>query len=186
MRTQLRFGQVDDSKTALSDPGTLCAVNARVRDRGQATLAVPGLQSVTEGVRVVSSARFFLSNVRIDEGSFIGHELRAYGGPSSELIVGRSCDIGPHVLVLAGSHEIGSAERRAGAGSGSTVQIGDGVWVGGAVTIVGPCHIGDGAVVAAGTVVRGDVPPSVVYFGRRAEDQRPITDTTTPEVADSV
>jgi maltose O-acetyltransferase len=118
---------------------------------------------VGEEVRVTSSARFLLARVSIGNGSFVGHEFRAYGGPDSVLAIGERCDIGPRVTVLAGSHKIGDATRRAGMGSGSRVQIGDASWIGGAATLVGPCTVGSGAIVAAGATVRGTVPPNCVY-----------------------
>ena len=39
------------------------------------------------------------------------------------------------------------------------------VWLGGNVTVIGPCNIGDGVVVAAGAVVKGILEPFCVYAG---------------------
>ena len=47
---------------------------------------------------------------------------------------------------------------------GLSIVIGNDVWIGANVTVVGVC-IGDGAVVAAGAVVTQDVPPWTVVGG---------------------
>lgn len=47
-----------------------------------------------------------------------------------------------------------------------TLEIGHDVWIGHGATIVSSCHhIGNGAVVAAGTVVTKDVPPYAIAGG---------------------
>lgn len=45
------------------------------------------------------------------------------------------------------------------------VVIGNGVWIGANVTILGGVNIGDGAVVAAGAVVTKDVPAKTLVGG---------------------
>lgn len=45
------------------------------------------------------------------------------------------------------------------------VQIGNDVWIGDSVILIGGIHIGDGAVVLAGAVVSKDVPPYAVVGG---------------------
>ena len=45
------------------------------------------------------------------------------------------------------------------------IRIGNDVWIGDGVTILNNAQVGDGAVVAAGTVVTGSVPPYAVLAG---------------------
>jgi acetyltransferase-like isoleucine patch superfamily enzyme len=54
---------------------------------------------------------------------------------------------------------------------GKDIRIGNGVWLGTNSVILGPCVIGDHAVIAAGAVVTADVPPETVVAGIPA---RPI------------
>lgn len=50
-----------------------------------------------------------------------------------------------------------------------TIKIGDFVWLGNRVTIVGNVTIGDGAIIAAGSVVVKDVPPCAIVGGNPAK-----------------
>jgi acetyltransferase-like isoleucine patch superfamily enzyme len=45
------------------------------------------------------------------------------------------------------------------------VEIGDGAWLAARVTVLPGSHIGAGAVIAAGSVVAGDIPPGAVAGG---------------------
>jgi acetyltransferase-like isoleucine patch superfamily enzyme len=76
-----------------------------------------------------------------------------------ELIkIGRNCVIGYNTTILA--HEYLVDEYRLG-----EVRIGDRVLVGANSTILPGVTIGDGAIVAAGTVVHKDVPPGAFVGG---------------------
>jgi acetyltransferase-like isoleucine patch superfamily enzyme len=115
-------------------------------------------------------------------------------GPSERLEVGKGCDlsgatinlmsgrvligdgtfVGHNVSLLAGTHDISKrgAERYAAVPeAGHDIIIGKGVWLASNVTVLGPCRIGDDAVVAAGAVVTSDVPAETIVGGTPA---RPI------------
>jgi acetyltransferase-like isoleucine patch superfamily enzyme len=53
-------------------------------------------------------------------------------------------------------------------GGGGPVTIGDNVWLGDHVVVVGPVTIGPGAIVGANSVVRGDVPANTIVVGSPA------------------
>ena len=48
------------------------------------------------------------------------------------------------------------------------IEIGDCVWFGNRVTVVGNVNIGEGAIIAAGSVVTKDVPPLAIVGGNPA------------------
>lgn len=48
---------------------------------------------------------------------------------------------------------------------GFDITIGSSVWIGTNVIVLGPCTIGDNAVIATGSLVRGDVPSNSVVGG---------------------
>jgi acetyltransferase-like isoleucine patch superfamily enzyme len=48
---------------------------------------------------------------------------------------------------------------------GYDIVIRRGAWLASNVTVIGPCEIGENSVVAAGSVVTGDVAPNCLYAG---------------------
>jgi acetyltransferase-like isoleucine patch superfamily enzyme len=117
-------------------------------------------------VRICSSAKFYLSGkLLIGSGTWIGHEVSIMGG-SEMIYIGSDVDIAPRVLIVNGTHEVGSMkEKAAGTGYSSPIVIGNGAWIGAAATILAGVTIGERAVVAAGALVNKDVPPNAVVAG---------------------
>lgn len=73
---------------------------------------------------------------------------------------------GEEVLILAQSHNYNGDELP----YDSTyiiknVVIDDNVWIGSRVLIIGEVHIGEGAIIGAGSIVTKDVPPLAIYAG---------------------
>lgn len=99
--------------------------------------------------------------VTIGDGVFINRD--AYIRPRTT--IGRNVNLGPFVRLVTDTHEIGTAERRAGAVRHDAIVIGDGCWIGASATVLAGVSIGAGSIVAAGAVVTRDVPPNVVVGG---------------------
>lgn len=90
------------------------------------------------------------------------------------------CDIefGSSILVAAGVSFIGKDDHRchkpgttmwdSGRGDNYKTFIGNDVWIGQNAIIIGGVRIGDGAIVAAGSVVTKDVPPCAIVGGNPA------------------
>ena len=55
---------------------------------------------------------------------------------------------------------------------GYDIKVGMGVWIGSRPVILGPCSIGDHAVIAAGPIVTEDVPSLMVVAGVPAKPIR--------------
>jgi acetyltransferase-like isoleucine patch superfamily enzyme len=91
----------------------------------------------------------------------------AYIGCGGMIRIGKNCMFGPRVSLIAENHVItpagvplkGAGVTRAG------IQIGDDCWFGANVVVVDGARIGDGVIVAAGAVVRGEVPPNSIVGG---------------------
>lgn len=91
---------------------------------------------------------------------------------SGTITVGEYSFFGHGVSVLTGSHEIekfGAERQDAIPKEGNDITIGKGVWVASNATIVGPCTIGDHAVVGVGSVVMDDVEPYQIVAGAPAK-----------------
>lgn len=73
--------------------------------------------------------------------------------------------LGNDVSLLTGSHDVtkfGQERMHSTSAKPSDITIRRGAWVANNCTVIGPCDIGENAVVTAGTVVRGNVPAYAV------------------------
>lgn len=102
-------------------------------------------------------------NVSIGAGTFINY--RCVFNTAGGISIGSDCDIAIDVAFVTSSHELGGPARRAGAPTVEPIRVGNGVWIGARALILPGVTIGDGAVVAAGAVVTGDIAPHSVYAG---------------------
>lgn len=102
-------------------------------------------------------------NVSIGAGTFINY--RCVFNTAGGISIGSDCDIAMDVAFVTSSHELGGPARRAGTPTAEPIRVGNGVWIGARALILPGVTIGDGAVVAAGAVVTGDIAPHSVYAG---------------------
>jgi acetyltransferase-like isoleucine patch superfamily enzyme len=88
---------------------------------------------------------------------------------SGMIVIGDDTFFGHNVCLLTGSHDYrkrGAQRQAAIPEIGRDIFIGRGVWISTNVTIIGPCTIGDDAVIAAGSVVLGgELPGGHLYAG---------------------
>lgn len=97
---------------------------------------------------------------------------------SGNIHVGVGVIFGHNCMVLTGIHDYskpGESRRRVTLEEARRdIIIEDGVWIASGVIVVGPCKIGKNAVIAAGSVVREDIPPKVLAAGVPAKVIRTI------------
>lgn len=96
---------------------------------------------------------------------------------SGKIIIEDNVFFGHNCLVLTGRHDFRLKDEGrilTVPEEGYDIIIRRGAWVASAVTVIGPCEIGEHAVVVAGTVVRENVPPGVIYGGSPAKVIGPI------------
>ena len=113
--------------------------------------------------------------VEIGANSWLSPGCKLYSHHLAAIEIGQDCDLGHEVSILTGSHCIGSSNRRAGEGLARPVRIGDGCWIGARTLILGGSTIGPGTVVAAGSVVTGDLPSNILAAGVPARVKRELT-----------
>lgn len=83
---------------------------------------------------------------------------------SGTIMVGDNSFFGHNVCLLAAGHPT-NGNRQDWHKEGYDIVIGKNVWVASNVTILGPCRIGDNAVIGAGAVVTKDLEGDWVYAG---------------------
>jgi acetyltransferase-like isoleucine patch superfamily enzyme len=103
--------------------------------------------------------------------------LYGHGG----LFVGDNVRIAAHCVIVPANHGIALdggliADQPL---SKRGIRIGDNVWIGAGVRILDGADIGEGCVVAAGSVVRGRLEPNGIYAGVPAKLVRMRTPATT-------
>lgn len=114
--------------------------------------------SVNAGATIVSPW-----NIAIDETSSIGNGSWVYA--LDKITIGKKSCIGEHVKLLTGSHDITTLNF---AFRSKPIVIGSCVWIATGAMVLPGVTIGDGAVIAAGSVVTKDVEPWTVVGGNPA------------------
>lgn len=104
-------------------------------------------------------------NLLIGKDTWLSPGVIFYTHENADIIIGDRCDIGPDVKFIIGTHDFGSAHRRAGVGVASSITIGSGCWIGAGAMILDGVSVGEGCVIAAGAVVTKDVPNEVLSAG---------------------
>lgn len=134
------------------------------------------LAGIEVGKNVKAVGPIIISNAAkfsIGDETWLGMDFKIYG--SGICSIGKRCDIGPDVVVLTGSHEIGDENRRAGKGVHYCVSIGAGCWIGGRSTFMGNIKIGDSSVIGASSLVLRDINSNVVAVGNPAKEIKKLS-----------
>jgi acetyltransferase-like isoleucine patch superfamily enzyme len=116
-----------------------------------------------------------LERLHIHPTAIVNNALFNVSG--GDITVGKDAFFGHNVAVLTGTHDItkfGRERQTTFPQSGRDVVIGEGVWVASHAVVLAPVTIGEHAVVAAGSLVTGDVPPYAIVAGRPARVVRVI------------
>lgn len=139
-------------------------------------------------------AAFLRSDLHVGAYTVLGRSLEAQGAS-----IGRYCEVGPNVLLGATGHPtewlgISSFQYKAATWSwhesadacaplnpeaggresfrGAPAHVGNDVWIGANVVVLGGVAIGDGAVIGANSVVTKDVQPYTIVGGVPAKPLR--------------
>ena len=84
--------------------------------------------------------------------------------------------IGPQCGFHTSGHPLDAEERARGLEYAYPIRVGSGVWFGAGCQVMPGVTIGDGAVIAAGSVVAHDIPAGVLAAGVPCRPIRPITE----------
>jgi len=149
-----------------------------------------GLQNVTfEGKNAVPDGCNFSGKIKIGYATTLGYR-NLLGGTIS---IGKYCQLGVDVALHATNHpisymttyinknlfdgELKSLKQE------NVIAIGHDVWLGHGVVIVGNVTVGNGAIIAAGSVITKDVEPYAIVAGVPAKEIRKrFSDTIIQEI----
>jgi acetyltransferase-like isoleucine patch superfamily enzyme len=148
------------------------------------------LQQIVNRVNhaMLTAPRCWGPNTRVTFGKNIHVANTLFNTLSGRIVIGDNTFFGHNVSVLTGTHDYrrrGTARQETVPESGRDILIGAGVWIASNVTIIGPCTIGDDAVIASGSVVcGGELPGGYIYAGAPAKAIKAIDFTDPPTIAE--
>lgn len=106
----------------------------------------------------------------------IGNNCRIHGTcihSYNEISIGNNCLIAANTQIIDGNGHQNSfdnpSERIRTTDSGRPIVIGDNVWIAANCIILGGTTIGDGAIISAGSIVKGEIPGNCIFGGNPAK-----------------
>jgi serine acetyltransferase len=131
-----------------------------------------GKGSVILGRLEFTSTRGLQAHLQIGSRAVINK--RVLFDVTGQVTVGHRVSIGHDVIFITAEHELGPSSARAGALRSQAIVLGDGCWIGARSTILPGVSVGEGSVVAAGSLVASDVPPNKLVGGVPARTIRAL------------
>lgn len=102
-------------------------------------------------------------NIEIGENFYSNHNLVILD--CANVTFGNSVFIGPNCGFYTAEHPLDSETRNSGLEYAKPITVGNNVWLGGNVTVLGGVTIGNNVVIGAGSVVTKDIPSNTVAVG---------------------
>lgn len=102
-------------------------------------------------------------NAELQLGYNCYFNMNCFIGANKRVVIGRHCLFGPGVVITDNDHEF-KKQRGISCGNYKTgeIIIGNECWIGSNVVILRDTHIGDGCVIGAGCVIKGDIPANSI------------------------
>lgn len=117
---------------------------------------------VKEGVRICACNQ--KSRISIGKRTTVGYHTFIFA--SSSIEIGNDCLIAPFVYIVDSDHSILKNKKiNQQSNTSEKIVIKDDVWIGGNVTILKGVTIGEGAVIAAGSLVNKNIEPYSINVG---------------------
>lgn len=113
-------------------------------------------------------------NTVIGDYFFANHNCQILDG--GRVTFGNHVFIAPNCVFTTAEHAIDAKQRNEGLEVALPINVGNNVWIGAGVTVLGGVTIGDNTVIAAGSVVTRDIPSGVIAAGIPCRVLRKITD----------
>lgn len=121
-----------------------------------------------------------IDKISVGKGTYGNLCVRTYGNPIEKLSIGSFCSIADGVkFITGGNHNFESistfpfltyyTDKKEIPLSKGEIVIGDDVWIGTNALILSGVKVGQGAVIAAGSVVTKDIPPYAIVGGVPAD-----------------
>ncbi len=106
-------------------------------------------------------------NIEIGENFYSNHNLVILD--PAKVKFGDNVLIGPNCGFYTAEHPLDASIRNTGLEFAKPISVGNNVWFGGNVTVLGGVTIGDNCVIGAGSVIIKDIEPNCVVVGNPAK-----------------
>lgn len=130
---------------------------------------VIGAFTVIYAINSVHSSKEGVLKIGVNTSIGEFNNIRAAGG---KITIGSNCLISQFVTIVASNHNTAKGENINGQGWDETktdVSIGDDVWIGANCVILPGVKIGNGCIIAAGSVVTKDIQNNSIVMGGAAK-----------------
>lgn len=91
-----------------------------------------------------------------------------------QISIGSGCQFANNLVIVDHDHNYKEHGEKAKALVSSPIIIGDNVWIGANCTVLRGSVIGDNSVIAAGSVVMGEIPENTIFYQKKENVQREI------------
>lgn len=115
------------------------------------------------------------NNINFGKGCFVN--INCYFMDGASISLGDHVFVGPSTGFYTANHPLTALERNAGLEQALPITVGNNVWFGANVNVMPGVTIGDGCVIAAGSVVTKDIPPNSLAAGIPAQVIKTINQT---------
>ena len=128
---------------------------------------------IPQGVTVLAPVYFdYGSNTTFGENTFVNHGCYFMDG--AKITIGSHVFIGPFCGFYTATHPMDYTSRNKGLEKALPIKIGNNCWFGANVSVMPGVTIGNGCVIAAGSVVTKDLPDNCLAAGVPATIKRKI------------
>lgn len=119
-------------------------------------------------VCALKNCRFSAHGGVLQIGNNVGFNTNCIISSHDNIFIGNNVEIGPNVCIYDHDHDV---KCEGGIKSGNfitdPVSIGDNAWIGANVVILRGTKIGKNCIIAAGSIVKGEIPDNSTYIQKR-------------------
>lgn len=132
------------------------------------------VRELPEGLEILSPVYMDLGgkNIRFGKNDFFNHGT--YFMDNGTITFGDHVFVGPYCGFYTSTHPMDYVSRNKGLEKALAITVGDNCWFGANVSVMPGVHIGNGCVIAAGSVVTHDLPDNSMAAGVPAEVKKTI------------
>jgi maltose O-acetyltransferase len=135
--------------------------------RLRGALVRPFLRACGRDLRVGRNVTFYNpANISLGRHVYVAYGCWLMAGDPIE--IGDEVMFGPYCVVVSSNHTRRNRSFRYGSPMRAPIKVGCGAWLGAHSVLTAGCVVGNGSLVAALSVVRGEVPPDTMVAGQPA------------------